>query len=322
VNSGDTPSGTTVTIIGRAGTPLVPETGNPTPEPTPVVESIEQLWLAVRWEPQGGGYVNCWVNAQFLRVEFRGKLLDELEELWELPEEPFNRPGEVVGANVAPPTPLFDAVIATVQLEPGVSLQLRRYPETAAESLELVPAQAQLEVLGFAEAPSEGLVGQPTDPIWIYVRYRTENGGATIGWVSLQYVTLSKLGRPVNVEDLVAVDVGEAGYYELPGQAPVIPLEQQKVVGVVNLNPGANLNLRDRPSSDGRVVVGIPSGDTMVINGRNGDGTWLQVTYSSAAGDLEGWVATQYLSISRGGQPYEIIDLPIVTGEENTMTEE
>ncbi len=315
------PSGTTLTVIGRTGTPLVPETGSVTPEPTPVVESIEQLWLAVRWEPQGGGYVTCWVNAQSLRVEFRGKLLDELSELWELPEEPFNRPGEIVGADVRPPTPIFDAVIATVQLEPGVSLQLRRYPETAAESLELVPAQAQLEVLGYAEAPSAGLVGQPTDPIWLYVRYRTENGGATIGWVSLQYVTLSKLGRPVNVEDLVVVDVSEAGYYELPGEAPLIPLDQQEVVGIISgINPGGNLNLRDRPSADGLVVVGIPTSDTMVINGRNGDGTWLQVTYSSAAGDLEGWVAAQYLTLTRGGQPYAIIDLPIVNGDAEAMT--
>ena len=41
-------------------------------------------------------------------------------------------------------------------------------------------------------------------------------------------------------------------------------IEQQDIVGVVNLNPGANLNLRDRPSADARVVVGIPSGDAMI----------------------------------------------------------
>jgi hypothetical protein len=314
------PSGSTLTVVGRTGTALLPETGNPTPEPTPVAESIEQLWLSVEWSPPGGGYVRCWVNAQYLRVEFQGKLLDTLEELWELPEEPFNRPGEVVGATVLPPTPLFDAVLATVQLEPGVSLQLRRNPKTDAESLALVPAQAQLEVLGYAVVPSEGLVGQPTDPNWLYVRYRTENGGATIGWVSAQYVTLSKLGHTVAITDLVVIDVAEAGYFELPGQAPVIPAEQQKVVGVVNLNPGANLNLRDRPTADARVVVGIPSGDSMIVNGRNGDGSWVQVTYTSAAGDLDGWVATQYLIITRGGLPYAIKDLPILTGEADTMT--
>jgi hypothetical protein len=313
------PSGTTLTVIGRTGTPLVPETGNATPEPTPEVLAIEELWLSVQWNPPSGGYLRCWVNAQFLRVEFRGKLLDTLEELWALPEEPFNRPGEVAGADIAPPTPLFNAVIATVQLEPGVSLQLRRYPETQAESLSLVPAQAQLEVLGYAEAPSEGLVGQPTNPNWLYVRYRTENGGATIGWVSVEYVVLSQLGRPVELTTLPVVDVAEAGYFELPGQAPIIPLELQDAVGVVNLNPGANLNLRDRPTADARVVVGIPSGDSMVLNGRNGNGTWVQVTYASAGGDLEGWVATQYLTITRGGQPYDIKGLPIVTGETDTM---
>ena len=278
------PSGSTLTVIGRTGTALVPETGDPTPEPTPVVETLEELWLSVQWNPPTGGYLRCWVNVQFLRVEWKGKLLDTLEELWELPEEPFNRPGEVVGADVAPPTPLFNAVIATVQLDPGVSLQLRRNPQTQAESLSLVPAGAQLEVLGYAEAPGEGLVGQPTDPNWLYVRYRTENGGATIGWVSSQYVALSQLGRPVDILTLPLVDVAEAGYYELPGLAPQIPVEQQDVVGVVNLNPGANLNLRDRPSSDARVVVGIPAGDTMILKGRNADGSWVHALYRSGGG--------------------------------------
>ena len=313
------PSGTTLTVIGRTGTPLVPETGNPTPEPTPEVNSIEDLWLSVQWNPPSGGYLRCWVNAQYLRVEYKGKLLDTLDELWALPEEPFNRPGEVVGADIAPPTPLFNAVIATVELDPGVSLQLRRNPKTQAESLDLVPAGAQLEVLGYAEVPSEGLVGQPTSPNWLYVRYRTENGGATIGWVSAEYVSVSQLGHPVDITTLPLVDSGEAGYYELPGQTPQIPVEQQDVVGVVSLNPGANLNLRDRPSADGRVVVGIPSGDAMILNGRNGDGTWVQVTYKSAAGDLEGWVAAQYLTITRGGQPYDIKGLQILTGEDDTM---
>jgi hypothetical protein len=314
------PSGATLTVLGRTGTPLVPETGNATPLPTPEVKAIEELWLSVQWEPQGGGFMRCWVNAQFLRVEWKGKLLDTLEELWELPEEPFNRPGESVGTNIAPPTPLFDAVLATVELEPGVSLQLRRLPKTDAESLALVPAKAQLEVLGYAEAPSAGLVGQPTDPNWLYVRYREENGGATIGWVSVEYVSLSKLGRPVELKDLVLVDANEGGYYEEPGVAPIIPIELQDVVGVVNLNPGANLNLRDRPTADARVVVGIPSGGSMVLNGRNGDGTWVQATYESDAGDLEGWVAAQYLIITRGGLPFEVRDLPILSGEPDTMT--
>lgn len=313
------PSGSTLTVLGRTGEPLVPETGEVTPEPTPVVETVEDLWLSVRWDPPSGGYLRCWVAAQFLRVEWKGRLLNDLEELLELPEVPFNEPGEAVGTDITPPTPLFDAVIATVELQPGVSLQLRRFPKTDAESLALVPALAQLEVLGYAEAPSEGLVGQPTSPYWLYVRYRQEDGSATVGWVSAQYVSLSKLGRPYQITDLVVVDITEGGYFEAPGQQPVIPVEQQKVVGTVNLNPGANLNLRDRPSADGRVVVGIPAGESMVINGRNGDGTWVQVTYTSPTGELDGWVATQYLIITRGGQPYEIKNLPVVTGEEDLM---
>ena len=83
-------------MIGRTGLPLVPDTGDATPDPTPDVRAIEELWLSVRWDPAEGGFVRCWVNSQYLRVEWKGKLLDTLEELWALPEEPFNRPGESV----------------------------------------------------------------------------------------------------------------------------------------------------------------------------------------------------------------------------------
>jgi len=314
------PGGSTLTVLGRPGEPLVPETGEATPEPTPVIEEVTDVWLSVRWDPPSGGYLRCWVSVEYLRIEWRGRLLDELEELLELPEVPFNEPGEAVETDVAPPTPRFDAVIATVNTQPGVSLQLRRNPRTDAESLALVPAQAQLEALGYAEAPSEGLVGQPTDPNWLFVRYRQEDGSATVGWVSAQYVSLSRWGRPFAMTDLAVVDVAEPGYYEAPGVTPVIPAEMQKVVGTVNVNPGVNLNLRDRPTADGRVIVGIPSGESMVINGRTGDGTWVQVTYTSPTGDLDGWVAAQHLIITRAGQAYEVRSLPILTGEEDSMS--
>jgi hypothetical protein len=78
----------------RTGTALVPETGQPTPEPTPVVEALEELWLSVQWNPPSGGYLRCWVNAQYLRIEFKGKLLDTLEELWELPKNPSTGPAK------------------------------------------------------------------------------------------------------------------------------------------------------------------------------------------------------------------------------------
>lgn len=321
------PSGTTLIILGRTGEPLVPETGNPTPEPTPVVETIDDLWVSVRWDQAGGGYIRCWVAAQFLLIEYKGKFLTDIEDLFEqLPEEPFNRPGEAVGASEQPPTPVFNAVLATVTLEPGVSLQLRRYPNSNAEALDRVPSGAQLEVLGYVEAPSEGLVGQPTSPYWLRVRYRTEFGGATIGWVSAQYVVMTYFERPVVIEDLPGLDAPEldaenpeAGFYEAAGSPPTPPLESQDVVGLVNLNPGANLNLRDRPSVDARVVLGAPSGASMVLNGRNGDGAWVQVTYLSDSGPVAGWVASQYLIVTRGGQPYAIKDLPILTDEPDLM---
>jgi len=324
------PAGATLRVLGRPGEPLVPDTGEATPEPTPVIEDIPDLWLMTEWTQPEGGYITCWVNAQYLRVEFSGRLLDTLEELFELPEVPFNQPGEAVDTAVRPPTPLYNAILATVNLDPGVSLQVRRMPATNAESLDRAPAGTQFEALGYVEAPSEGLVGQPVDPNWVRVRYIKENQAATIGWVSAQYVTISQLGRALDLSALPKLEEAEPGFYESPGVQPQIPIEQQAVVGVVTLDPGANLNLRDRPTADGRVVVGIPTGAALTLIGRNFDGTWVRVTYVNQGVTLEGWVATQYLTITRGGQPYDVLLLsdvgepPVgtISAETPTPTEE
>jgi len=118
------------------------------------------------------------------------------------------------------------------------------------------------------------------------------------------------------------LDPEEAGFYETPGQAPFIPIEQQEIMAVVLLDPGANLNLRDRPSADAFVVVGVPSGEVLTVNGRNGDGTWVRVTYETATGPLEGWVAAQYLTITQGGQPVNLSTMENVSDEPDTLTGE
>jgi uncharacterized protein YraI len=115
------------------------------------------------------------------------------------------------------------------------------------------------------------------------------------------------------------LETAEPGYFEDPGTQPVIPIEQQDVVGIVNLNPGANLNLRDRPAGDAFIVRAIPSGELVTINGRNGDGTWVEVTYEADATEYEGWVATQYLVISQGGQGVDLSQLPNMWTDADVM---
>lgn len=306
------PANTQLRVLGRPGEPIVPDTGEATPEPTPVIEDIPDMWLLTEWTQPEGGYITCWVNAQYLRVEFSGRLLDTIEELMELPEVPFNQPGEAVDTAIRPPTPIYNAILATVNLDPGVSLQIRRMPATDAEALDRAPAGTQFEALGYIESPSEGLVGQPVDPNWVRVRYIKENQAATVGWVSAQYVSISQLGRALDLTALPVLEEAEPGFYETPGIQPQIPIEQQAIVGAVALDPGANLNLRDRPTQDARVVVGIPSGSTVELIGRNFDGTWVRVTYETEGTVLEGWVATQYLTVTRGGQAYDVMELPDV----------
>ena len=53
-------------------------------------------------------------------------------------------------------------------------------------------------------------------------------------------------------------------------------------------------------------------GSTVELIGRNFDGTWVRVTYETEGTVLEGWVATQYLTVTRGGQAYDVMELPDV----------
>jgi len=52
-----------------------------------------------------------------------------------------------------------------------------------------------------------------------------------------------------------------------------------------------NLNLRAEPGTDAELLVTIPSGTAINLNGTSADGGWLHTTY----GQMTGWVSADYV---------------------------
>ena len=197
------PANSRLQVLGRQGAPVLDAEETPEPEATEYVDPVALLsgenadlnpadtWLFVSYAlPQGsditGGVTTLvettgWANALFLAVsDAAGRPM----RLADLPAVPSNRAGQTTESSAAPvptSTPIAaDSVIATVLLNEGANLHLRRNPDAAAESLALVPNGAQLVVTGRIESGE-----------WLQVSYEGREG-----WVASLYVTLSLNGVP------------------------------------------------------------------------------------------------------------------------------
>ncbi len=187
------PSGTILIVNGREGAPEPPSFFTPTPtpegapEPTPYIDPVTllaededldpaQTWLFVTYATPDGGTITAWVNALYVFItDARGRQVD----LRELPTVPRNRSGEVNGqaAGVAPTqSPFRNVPVATiVGLLEGANLHLRRYANSQAESLALLPNGTQMIILG-----------RSADDAWFQVEYQ-----GTVGWVAAPYVRVT-----------------------------------------------------------------------------------------------------------------------------------
>lgn len=311
------PSGTLLRIEGVRGAARLPD--EPTPEATPTLDPegvrIEDIWVFVTWEFPDGGKVTGWTKPQYLRVtDARGKLIFSPAEMLTFPQIPENEFGEI-GTGLATPVGAdLNLIIGTVNVDPGVNLQLRRTPDIMSESLALLPLGTQLVVLEKTEVESRGgLVGEPSSLIWLYVRFTTESGTIT-GWVNSQFITLSQKGRPFALADVpTATEIRVGGLQGSPLVAPPPPATQVVTATIDKVDPGANLHLRRNPNAASESLGLIPSGTQLEVLGRNGDGTWLQVEYNG----VRGWINASFVSVTRGGRPFKIEEIPNVLDEPN-----
>ncbi len=73
---------------------------------------------------------------------------------------------------------------------------------------------------------------------------------------------------------------------------PTIPVPTSQIPCLVIMN--FNVNLRETPTTDGRILVSIPFETTVFGIGRNPDSTWWQVQYEA----LTGWVFGEIVTVT------------------------
>jgi len=317
------PSGDTLVVTGVIG--AVPPTGTLTPTavgtraPTATISAegvtLDKVWLFITWQAPGGGTVTGWINAQYVSVTKNGRPVTQLIDLLTLKQIPADTPGEINSTAITPVGATTNNIIGTVTVDEGRNLQLRRTPGVDGESLALLPNGANVVVLSKTEIPLKGLVGEPNSPIWLYVRYEAENSTLT-GWVNLQYIKLTRNQRPFDVADVPKATEIFRG--DIQGAATAVkPAPPPGVIATVNkLNAGANLQLRRNPDATSESLGLIPSGTELPVLGRNGDGNWIQVRYNN----VDGWVNSQFVTITKAGKAFKIPDITIVTGEKDTTS--
>ncbi len=341
------PNATSLEVRGYAGpadpeldTPYVPVDPELFEDPL-AAEDWDEIWVSAYWLPPEGGTIDCWVRADFLIITYRNRYLREPTDLFALEEIelplpiiqmiPFNYPAQPVDTVITPPTPVQNDPIATVNVNPGSNLHLRRMPDADTESLALVPSGADLLILARTPIIGEDVgdedEGDETpvvpDIAWLYVEYTdTISGLIATGWISSQYVILSQGGRSLELEEIPVAEFilpGEVLSTGAPGTAPASGAggTSAPVTGTINIPEGSNLNMYDIPSTTGTLLRSLTAGTTVTVLGRNGDGTWLNVRYEALGeGVWLGWVnnAGGWVTV-----PVPIRDLPITNGDPDTM---
>ena len=319
------PTGATLTVNGREGAPIDIDgnvlpigqntDGSPVYFADPAVnvdltnpfDDLDKTitWLNVTYDTPDGGHITAWTIALYLDVR---RPNGERQRLVLLPMIPNNQYGEAVDTAITPPPATENLVTAQVSyLDPGANLNMRRTPSTDGEILARLPGGTIIEFLGM------GGSGE-----WAFALYAPAEGGYITGWVSPIYLAYKLNGENITFEHLQergfveTIDeettIGEISA-DAPGAiAPTPNPMRNAYVAEVRLNAGANLNLRRNPDAQAEVLVPIPSGSQLIIQGRTLDGLWLFTAFENQ----EGWIASTYVVITFNGNFVEIEEIPVI----------
>lgn len=253
---------------------------------------------------------------------------------------PADTSSETAQATQAPAVSAPDEVIVgEIALDPSANLNLRQYPNPEALVLGQAPSGAQLIIVGREGIPValvEGEAPPPEaetfiDPVlelgegqdldstqtWLRVLYNTPDGGEIEAWTLSQYLIIT------DSEGLFALRDIEPSAGNIPGGSrntdvtpPPTP-EDIITVEVININPGAGLNIRRNPDATSE-VLGQLSVATVVefgglltsSTGLLTDSEWAFVAYSPAEGGvITGWVSTNFLNYLWNGESTDLEEL-------------
>lgn len=319
------PAGSVLIVNGREGRPVALVEGQ---APPPEAETYEdpvgllpddrtdlpatETWLNVTYNTPDGGRIVAWVLAQFLDVR---NVRNERVRLRDLEPIARNIPGRAIATEVTPPPVPTDVLQAVVfNLDPGVSLNIRRLPSTEGEVLARVPAGTVFEFIG----------GEEEDR-WAFIRYTTPEGGVIEGWVSTQYIQYQYNNRTYRLEEfknLVSRTTSQALYEIIPtdrlgsvrGPAPALTVPtvdpfRDQFVATVRLDPNANLQFRRNPDIASESLGLIPSGTQVIVTARTEAGDWLRAEYQGQIG----WINANFVTVTFNRAAVNISDIPIDT---------
>lgn len=325
------PSGSTVGVNGRVGAPIdldgdelpiLDEDGQEIEfvDPATLLEDDrddlvrEETWVNITYDTPDGGQIIAWTNALYLAINAPDGTQQRLADL---PMIPQNRPGEAIDTAVTPPPIPEDSVtVRTVNLDPGVNVNIRRTPERTGEVLVRIPNNTATEFLGLGESGD-----------WAFVRYTTSEGGIVSGWISTQYIIYEFRDREIDLDEmetrglLEIVDEealrGSISAGVQPAVQPTRDPTRDAFVASVEIDADANLNLRRTPNVQGEVIERIPSGTQLIIDGRTEDAEWLRTEFEGQVG----WISSGFVFVTFNGAAVELDEIPIVTIEVETDDE-
>jgi uncharacterized protein YraI len=172
------PSGSTVFVQSKTSVPPKGEIGEPK----------SATWFFVQFDAEGAS-VFGWMSADnlTLAIAYNKKPVDEKD----VPVAASITPGFIQGNATQVVAPGGAGILGTViLLDVGANLKLRRDPNINAEVLQDITLNSELQILGRNGAGT-----------WLQVRF---NGVS--GWVSAQYVRVTRNGRTYNIKELKIVN--------------------------------------------------------------------------------------------------------------------
>lgn len=326
------PFGTVVAIVGREGELAPNQPATPIPpdyeyvDPASLLEEDEDLprdetWLRVMYLTPDGGTITGWARADFIDVrDPEGQRID----LKEIETTAGNVPGTASNTTFdQPDAPRSEVTVEATNLNPDANLNIRRIPN------------ADGDVLGtMLTGEVADFVGINPNQDWIYVSFANTQGCTVEGWASAEFLTYRFNDAPVEVAELLDRGLFTVleGVQQVPDPvctgAPVSAAEptpiKDAIVATVALDPGANLNLRRDPAEISTVLVQVPSGTQVIVNGRSSDANWLEVTYESPQGTFDGWIAARlqtsagtstFVLLTLNGATFALEDVPLAEGQ-------
>jgi uncharacterized protein YraI len=189
------------------------------------------------------------VNITYIQLSYNGKSLklEDLEPRNLLVITPDDARGDVtegVGPAVVPTVnPTKNAYVATVALETGSNLNLRREPDANSEVLAPIPAGTQVIVKSRTE-----------DGNWLNVTYEEQDGWIAAKTDAATFVDITFNGKPAQINDI-----------PVTGEAVQPPAAQQS--NTTATPETDSLNLPVRVSDAFVMLTGSPGGENQGLPG-------------------------------------------------------